>query len=57
MIGSPEVFGVSMPRVSSASRTRWVFRHTSWRTASPRRRLTSRPAITVASEATGDGPE
>ena len=32
-------------------------RHRSARSASPRVRLTSRPASVVASEATGEGPE
>ncbi len=36
---------------------RFVIRCRSARSASPRLSLTSKPARTVASEATGDGPE
>src|SRR5262249_61879284 len=46
-----------MPRRSTVSSTRPVRRQSSARMASPRRSLTSKPARTVASEATGDGPE
>ena len=58
MIGKPERFGVSTPRRSRQSSTRAVCRAQHARAA--RRRgvsLTSKPASTVASEATGDGPE
>src|SRR4051794_39650729 len=57
MIGKPERFGVWTPMRSSACRTRSVSRQSSARIASPRVSLTSRPARTVASDATGDGPE
>src|SRR5260370_23662480 len=57
MIGNPEWFGVAMLPSSSASRTRRVLRWRSARMASPRHSFTARPARTVASDATGDGPE
>jgi hypothetical protein len=57
MIGKPERFGVWTPARSRALRTLSVSRHSSARIASPRCSLTSSPASTVASDATGDGPE
>src|SRR3954466_9452927 len=57
MIGKPERFGVATPRPCSVSRIRAVMAWRWPRRASPRRSLTSKPARTVASEATGDGPE
>ena len=57
MIGNPLSFGVTMSRSRSASSTRWERCHMAKRAMSPRTRLTSRPAIVVASDATGDGPE
>ena len=57
MIGKPERFGVATPRPSR--RVEDARRHAVQvrRSASPRRSLTSKPASTVASDATGDGPE
>src|SRR4051794_41936185 len=57
MIGKPERFGVATPRPCSVSRIRAVMAWRWPRRASPRRSLTSKPARTVASDATGDGPE
>ena len=57
MIGRPERFGVSMSsRVERGEHARGerVKRRAQ---ASPRRSLTSKPASTVASDATGEGPE
>src|SRR4051794_41969404 len=57
MIGKPERFGVATPRPCSVSRIRAVMAWRWPRRASPRRSLTSKPARTVARDATGDGPE
>ena len=57
MIGSPDRFGVSIPSLRMALRTRSVCRHSVARRASPRASFTSKPASTVASDATGEGPE
>ena len=57
MIGKPEWFGVWMPSRAKQSSTRAVSAWSVPRSASPRRSLTSKPTSTLASEATGDGPE
>src|ERR1700730_11596175 len=57
MMGNPDSLGVAMPSSSRASRTLRVLRWRSARMASPRRSFTSRPDRTVASDATGAGPE
>ena len=57
MIGKPDSLGVRTPISRSAPSTRAVLPWMSARSASPRLRLTSSPASTVAIDATGDGPE
>src|SRR5689334_5968297 len=57
MIGVVPVFGVYTPSARTWSSTFIVLRYRSARTSSPRLSLTSSPAMTVASEAVGDGPE
>ena len=57
MTGSPERFGVCTPSTSRHSSTFAVLCQRSVRIVSPRASFTSKPAITVASDATGDGPE
>ena len=57
MIGSPERLGVETPASRSQSSTRAVRSNNRLRSSSPRRSLTSSPASTVASDATGEGPE
>ena len=57
MIGKPDWLGVLMPSSWSRSSTRAVRRWSCDRSWSPRSSLTRRPSSTVASEATGDGPE
>ena len=58
MIGKPDRFGRVHAESVELRRARLaVFRQRSARMASPRFSFTSRPTITVASEAIGDGPE
>jgi hypothetical protein len=57
MTGVSPTFGVKTPRPRTWSRTFMVLRYRSARIASPRFSLTSKPAMTVASDAVGAGPE
>ena len=57
MIGSPERFGVCDAERREGVQRAAVIRVGRPRSSSPRRSFTSMPASTVASDATGDGPE
>jgi hypothetical protein len=55
--GKPEWFGVCAPSRFRQSSTRAVLWLMEARSRSPRASFTSKPDSTVASDATGDGPE
>ena len=57
MIGSSEWFGVATPSSRRRRTTRALCFQMTARSASPRCSLTSNPLRTVASDATGEGPE
>src|SRR2546429_495570 len=57
MTGVPYVLAVHIPRASTWDSTRMDSRDSRARSTSPRLAFTSNPASTVASDATGDGPE